>query len=632
MKKLLFVLSLILLFNVSACNNESNNERSSSFGGLNSNQTPSVSSQNNEGLQSSQGSSISQTQNSISSEGGLTYSSFENSSSSNESSSSGGSSSSSNGEYLPGISVSTNIPSNIDGVLNTAINEKVLSPTGVIENDYLIFPRVSKTNLVYMQFESHDTALVNNEGNVFQGSSQKQVTISGYFSYEGYTKRHDYTLTIAPKKQESVKITKSDSRILRTVEVSSVSALETALSSAKAGDCILLKSGTYSSFNKRIDASGTEQNPIIILSEVDGGAVLSGSTYFDFRGNNVIVSGLKFANGSPANSKGAVSFMGDNCRLTNVCFDNFYESGTNIKWVSLSGKRAEVDHNEFVGKACQGALLTIWREDDSAQFHHIHHNLFKDFPAGDANGFESIRLGDSTESQSDAYCLVEDNVFSACNGEIEIISVKSGRNMIRNNTFIECQGHLTFRHGKNNYAYGNAFLCNQVSNTGGIRAYDGGHVIKNNYVYGQKSTSNTRAAFLLHSGENKVGEIPAVSAGWTAYNCLLENNTAVNCQQSFMFCKKYSYATKDCEMINNVAANSSCAGFRVNAEPENLRSSNNKVYASSVYTSNTTYSSLSGLLVESYFLPTVSQSGCYEYENCGSKGVKVLSEQSVGNY
>ncbi len=627
MKKFVLVFVLILVFALSACNNMAQNfENSSSSQGFSSFQNENQGGQNSQGNSSSGGANSSnEEQNSASNEGANTSSSI-NTSSSN--SSSQGQSSS----YSSSISVSTNIPSSVESVLNTAISETVLMPTGIVEHDYIIFPRVSKTNLVYMTFESHDTSIIDNEGRVYQGSSQKQVTVSGYFSFDGYTKKKDYTLTVAPKKEESVKITKNDARIKKIVEVNSVSALKTAVSSLSAGDCILLKSGTYSGFNSKIEASGTEQNPIFILSEVDGGAVFTGSTYFDCRGNNVIISGLKFANGSPANSRGAVSFLGDDCRLTNCLFDSFYESSVDEKWVSLSGKRAEVDHNEFVGKSAPGALLTIWREDDSSQFHHIHHNLFKDFPAGDANGFETIRVGDSTMSQSDAYCLIENNVFSSCNGEIEIISVKSGRNMVRNNTFIECQGHLTFRHGKNNYAYSNAFLCNEVSNSGGIRAYDGGHVIKNNYVYGQRSTSNTRAGFILHSGENEVGDIPKINAGWTAYNCLVENNTAVNCQQSFMFCKKYTYATKDIVLKNNVASNSSCAGFRVNIEPRNLQSSGNLVYASSVYTSNTTFSNLSGLEVKAYFLPTISQFGCYEYSGCGSSGVKVLTEQNVGNY
>lgn len=80
------------------------------------------------------------------------------------------------------------------------------------------------------------------------------------------------------------------------------------------------------------------------------------------------------------------------------------------------------------------------------------------------NEQETIRLGDSS-SQSDTYDVVEYNrygkkkklkemltnlpqnkiSFVEQNGETEVVSSKSNRNIFRYNTFYHCQGTLTLR-------------------------------------------------------------------------------------------------------------------------------------------------------------------------------------------
>ena len=52
-----------------------------------------------------------------------------------------------------------------------------------------------------------------------------------------------------------------------------------------------------------------------------------------------------------------------------------------------------------------------------------------------SNGGETLRIGTSHYSLSDSFTVVENNYFERTNGEVEIISVKSGKNQIRNNVF-----------------------------------------------------------------------------------------------------------------------------------------------------------------------------------------------------
>ena len=65
--------------------------------------------------------------------------------------------------------------------------------------------------------------------------------------------------------------------------------------------------------------------------------------------------------------------------------------------------------------------------------------------------------------------VVENNLFEQCNGDVEIVSNKSGENVYRHNTFVECVGALTLRHGKGCVVEGNYFLGHLAPQTGGVR-------------------------------------------------------------------------------------------------------------------------------------------------------------------
>ncbi|HBL43540.1 MAG TPA: hypothetical protein DDZ90_09130, partial [Planctomycetaceae bacterium] len=57
--------------------------------------------------------------------------------------------------------------------------------------------------------------------------------------------------------------------------------------------------------------------------------------------------------------------------------------------------------------------------------HRITGNHFVDMARGDGNGFEALRIGTSEFSLKSAHCVVAENLFENCDGEIELISNKS---------------------------------------------------------------------------------------------------------------------------------------------------------------------------------------------------------------
>ena len=124
--------------------------------------------------------------------------------------------------------------------------------------------------------------------------------------------------------------------------------------------------------------------------------------------------------------------------------------------------------------------------DSGPDYHQIDANYFADRPLPvnptDPNGFETIRIGDSTQSLSNSFTTVKTILFERTDGEIEVISNKSGSNTFRYNTFREVAATLTLRHGNDNRVEGNFFLGQDTNNSGGIRVIGERQTIVNNYI------------------------------------------------------------------------------------------------------------------------------------------------------
>lgn len=316
----------------------------------------------------------------------------------------------------------------------------------------------------------------------------------------------------------------------------SISDLLTKVAAASAGDVIALANATYTNVDISIATDG-----IILVAETSGAVLIEGTSTIDLTGDNIIFEGFTFQNGQPADDKGAIIISGSHNRVTNCKIDRFNddEPDKSYKWISLDNNATfgEVDHCTFTGKYTEGALLTVWRNTTAAQHHRIYRNVFSDHQYvaaddinSDKNGWEAIRIGTSHQSQSSSYTTVEFNYFYDCNGEIEIISSKSGHNTFRHNTFESSSGLLTLRHGNNNTVDSNYFLIDNSSG-GGVRVIDEGHVITNNYIEGAASISSARGGICLTSSDNDL----VLSGYWEVSDVTVANNTIINSRQSLHY-------------------------------------------------------------------------------------------------
>ncbi|MGS0724236.1 polysaccharide lyase 6 family protein, partial [Shewanella sp. 30m-9] len=214
-----------------------------------------------------------------------------------------------------------------------------------------------------------------------------------------------------------------------------------ALKLVEPGDKIILQNGTWLDFEVLFMATGTANAPIELTAETKGKVILSGQSNLKLAGEYLQVSGLVFKNGfTPSNE--VIAFrknknqLANHSRVTEVVIDNYsnLDRQESDYWVSLYGQNNRLDHNHFVGKRNVGVTVAVRLDSESSQqnHHRIDHNYFGPRPILGSNGGETLRIGTSHYSLTDSFTVVENNYFDRCDGEVEIISVKSGKNRIQN--------------------------------------------------------------------------------------------------------------------------------------------------------------------------------------------------------
>jgi poly(beta-D-mannuronate) lyase len=260
----------------------------------------------------------------------------------------------------------------------------------------------------------------------------------------------------------------------RTFRVSSISELQSRINSALPGDRILVTNGVYTTSGAiNVARQGTAASPITIAAENIGGAEIRGSAGFSINSPSafIIVRGFRFTHAAGGSN---VRSGTHHVRVTR----NVYQLTGTGSYLTVSGDDGEVDHNTFQNKSTTGQMLSVQggAVPAMAQRTWIHHNYFHDFTSVGGNGGETMRVGLSSRSLTDAHTLVENNLFVRCDGENELISNKSSSNTYRYNTFRDTVGELTLRHGNDCIVHSNFFI-----NSHGVRFFGDDHRIFSNY-------------------------------------------------------------------------------------------------------------------------------------------------------
>lgn len=298
------------------------------------------------------------------------------------------------------------------------------------------------------------------------------------------------------------------------------------------GDTIVLANGEWKDFEILFTGNGTEENPITLKAQTKGQVILSGLSNLRLSGEHLLIEGLVFKDGySPTGE--VISFrqnantLANYSRVTEVVINGFSnpDKFNADKWVVMYGKNNRFDHNHLAGKNNAGVTMAVRLNSEASQenHHRIDHNYFGPRPILGSNGGETLRIGTSKYSLSDSFTVIENNYFDRCNGEVEIISNKSGKNKYLNNVFFESRGTLTLRHGNGNLVEGNVFFGNGKDHTGGIRVINADQTIRNNYMEGLTGIRFGGGFTILNGVPNS-----SINRYHQVKNTKIENNTIVN--------------------------------------------------------------------------------------------------------
>jgi poly(beta-D-mannuronate) lyase len=280
----------------------------------------------------------------------------------------------------------------------------------------------------------------------------------------------------------------------------------------RAGDIVVMADGTWTNQAIAFYGRGTAKNPVTLRARTPGKVILNGESTLTVTGEHVVVSGLLLRD-AQSNADG-IQLGGDHCRLT----DSAVIGGTHKFFVHIVGNENRMDHCYLAEKASGNPTLQI--EVGSRPNHdQIDHNYFGHRPPLGRNGGETMRVGYSWQSMSNSAAIVEDNLFERCDGEIEIISNKSCENIYRRNTFLDCAGMLTLRHGNRCLVENNVIIAHHKRGSGGIRVIGEDHTVINNYIDGVE-----QGAFWITSG---ISNSP-LRGYFQARNCVIASNTVVD--------------------------------------------------------------------------------------------------------
>lgn len=258
----------------------------------------------------------------------------------------------------------------------------------------------------------------------------------------------------------------------------------------------------------------------------------------------------------------------------------------------------EISHNEFNHHTAEGrwsgSYIKTWFDgSDVARKLWIHHNLFANVAprqsrsAGDSadpydgdSDRETIVFGEGDSQNIETHHLIEFNLFEDCDGENEMVSFKTSKNIFRHNTVKNCMGGVSIRFGHGSEVYGNVFTGDAVTDFGGeaylasanyessgVRIYGSDHQVYNNHFENLTGgrTSKHRLPVILDSGET---DGTGGDKHQRPRNVLVSHNTFVNCQHGIGIGLNYKLAPKDCLIANNLLTGIANPPFRFGPESE----------------------------------------------------------------
>ncbi len=248
-----------------------------------------------------------------------------------------------------------------------------------------------------------------------------------------------------------------------------------------------------------INGTGTARAPVTICAQHQGGVSITGKANFAIKGSYVRFEGFTFSGPETENFNDSAIDIGyspadqcNHCLVSSAVFNHYdHTDGSGFTLVVAWGRWNRIANSNFDGKTSISTVVAINNlHADPSDHTLIDHNYFANRPSsGASSGYEAIVVGNGWEvGQSAPYdnfrtsgCIIKDNLFYKMNGSVNVISLKSGGCIVRNNTFDESGVvDVSMRESDNNIVEGNIFDGQNANMTGGVLLRGTGHLVIHN--------------------------------------------------------------------------------------------------------------------------------------------------------
>lgn len=302
-----------------------------------------------------------------------------------------------------------------------------------------------------------------------------------------------------------------------------------AVSKAKPGDTVFIRNGNYQDLE--ITISSNPDGQVYIMPETLGGVSIVGkSTITIEKSSNISLQGFLFD--QIKNPSAIILNSSSNIEISN---NYFYKCGVSrfgfIVRLDRGSASNKIHQNTFDSSHAMSVVIALRTTNPHTmnnKNNDIFNNLFCNIPSvksvypdSDGNGLEAVQLGQGVPEteQWELETRVYNNLFENIIGDGgEIISNKSSKNYIYNNTFLNNKSGITLRAGNDVLVEGN-YLNNTEK---GIRVFGSGHTIRNNYIAGVEIGIN------LPASDYKREEKFAASGYHQQENCEIINNVIIS--------------------------------------------------------------------------------------------------------
>lgn len=406
-----------------------------------------------------------------------------------------------------------------------------------------------------------------------------QLSVQSGYQFQGWTGGMSGTTnptTLVVNGNVTIGATVTEIQVSSTTRtVATVAQFKDALAAMNPGDTVLVLDGAYNLGGLKVTRGGSALKPILVKSKNLYGAKITGATYFNLSYQSYVTYEGFDINVEP----GSTIFKMEGCSYVRIT-RNWMRMPTltdtqTSKWITIgdlwdseicNSHHNRFDHNLFDGKFDQGAWVVIDGSHGTVPAISLHdridHNIFRNNTPRVTNEKETIRIGVSDLCKLDAFTVVENNLFEDCDGDPEIVSLKSCKDTVRYNTFRRCVGTVSLRQGNNSVVEGNFFFGEgkttlfgtESIGCGGVRIYGLNHKIINNYFEGLTGDKWDAACTITNGDVTNTSS--SNSSHFLAENIVFAFNTLVNNKSNievgFDNNGAYGLAPKNNILANNI--------------------------------------------------------------------------------